>query len=80
VSVPLPSVPLPSVPLPTTVPPLPLPTVPPEIARLLALPRLPLLPRDPADLIRVLDPSTLTVVCLLDQKRVDCPGGLLGFG
>jgi hypothetical protein len=80
VSVPLPSVPLPSVPLPTTVPPLPLPTVPPEIARLLALPRLPLLPRDPADLIRVLDPTTLTVVCLLDEKRVDCPGGLLGLG
>jgi hypothetical protein len=79
-SLPLPSVPLPSVPLPTTVPALPLPTLPPEIARLLALPRLPLLPRDPAGLIRVLDPVTLTVVCLLDEQRVDCPGGLLGLG
>jgi membrane-bound lytic murein transglycosylase B len=78
-SVPLPKVPLPSVPLPT-VPPLPTPTLPPEIAKLLTLPHLPLLPRDPADLVRVLDPATLTVVCILDGQRVDCPGGLLGIG
>lgn len=79
VSLPLPSVSLPSLP-PPTVPPLPVPTVPPEIARLLALPHLPLLPGDPEGLIRVLDPATLTVVCLLDEQRVDCPGGLLGLG
>lgn len=78
-SVPLPSVPLPSVPLPTTVP-LPTPTLPAEIVRLLALPRLPLLKGDPAGLVRVLDPTTLAVVCLLDEQRVDCPGGLLGLG
>jgi hypothetical protein len=75
-SVPLPKLPVLSVPLPTSA--VPLPTVPAEIAKLLALPHLPLLPGDPADLVRVLDPATLKVVCILDDRLVACPGGLLG--
>ena len=58
------------------------PTLPAEIVRLLALPHLPLLPGDPKDLVRVLDPlkgTNGTLVCLLDDKVVTCPsGGLLG--
>jgi hypothetical protein len=68
--VPLPDVP--SVPLPAA-------TLPAEIVRLLALPHLPLLPGDPTGLVRVLDPLTAKVVCVLDEKVVTCPGGgLLG--
>ncbi|WP_323098060.1 lytic transglycosylase domain-containing protein [Intrasporangium sp. YIM S08009] len=85
ITVPVPKVP--GVPLPTpTVPvpvlpsvPVPVPTLPAEIVRLLALPHLPLLPGDPTGLVRVLDPLTTKVVCLLDKKVVTCPvGGLLG--
>ena len=79
--VPLPSVPgvpLPPVPLPP-VPPLPVPTLTAEIVRLLALPHLPLLPGDPKDLVRVLDPLKAKVVCVLVDKVVTCPtSGLLG--
>ena len=79
---PLPSVPelpLPSVTVPVPRAPLPSPTVPAEIVRLLALPHLPLLPGDPKDLVRVLDPATAKLVCVLDEKVVTCPtGGLLG--
>jgi hypothetical protein len=61
------------------VPAVPVPTLPAEIVRLLALPHLPLLPGDPTGLVRVLDPLTTKVVCVLDQKVVTCPsGGLLG--
>lgn len=57
----------------------PVPTLPAEIVRLLALPHLPLLSGDPEDLVRVLDPLTAKVVCVLDTKVVTCPtGGLLG--
>jgi membrane-bound lytic murein transglycosylase B len=81
--VPLPSVPrvpLPSVTLPLpSVTKVPVPTVPADILRLLALPHLPLLSGDPKDLVRVLDPLTAKVVCVLDSKVVTCPtGGLLG--
>ena len=84
ITVPLPSVPgvpLPSVTVPVPVPPAPIPspTVPEEIVRLLALPHLPLLPGDPKDLVRVLDPRTAKLVCVLDEKVVTCPtGGVLG--
>jgi hypothetical protein len=50
--------------------------VPPEVQRLLALPRLPLRPGDPAGLVRVLDPLTSRTVCLLDTQVVTCPGPL----
>ena len=66
------TVPVPSVPLPTS-------SLSQEIVRLLALPHLPLLPGDPKDLVRVLDPLTAKLVCVLDEKVVTCPtGGLLG--
>ena len=61
------------------VPPLPVPTLTAEIVRLLALPHLPLLPGDPKDLVRVLDPLKAKVVCVLVDKVVTCPtSGLLG--
>ena len=81
--IPLPSVPgVPlrslTVPLPSVTK-LPVPTLPAEIVRLLALPHLPLLSGDPKDLVRVLDPLTAKVVCVLDATVVTCPtGGLLG--
>jgi membrane-bound lytic murein transglycosylase B len=75
----VPGVPLPSVTVPVPPEPLPSPTLPAEIVRLLALPHLPLLPGDPRDLVRVLDPLTAELVCVLDEKVVTCPtGGLLG--
>ena len=82
-SVPLPSVPgvpLPSVTVPRpSVTKVPVPTLPPEIVRLLALPHLPLRSGDPEDLVRVLDPLTAKVVCVLGSTVVTCPtGGLLG--
>jgi membrane-bound lytic murein transglycosylase B len=82
IAVPLPSVPgapLPSVTVPVPSVPLPTSSLPDEIVRLLALPHLPLLPGDPEDLVRVLDPLSAEVVCVLDEKIVTCPtGGLLG--
>lgn len=81
-SSPAPVRPLPSQVVPTTVP---LPTMPaspsetplPEssldVEELLALPRLPALLGDPAGLVRVLDPSTDEVVCLLEEAVVTCP-------
>ena len=67
---------VPGVPLPTaTVPP---PTVPTQIARLLSLAHLPLLPGDPTGLVRVIDPVTGMLVCVLDERVVTCPSGALG--
>jgi membrane-bound lytic murein transglycosylase B len=76
----VPGVPLPSVTVPLpSVTKLPVPTLPAEIVRLLALPHMPLLGGDPEDLVRVLDPLTAKVVCVLGAKVVSCPaGGLLG--
>ncbi len=78
----VPRVPLPSVTVPKPTVKVSTPTLPAEIVRLLALPHLPLLPGDPKDLVRVLDPlkgTNGTLVCLLDDKVVTCPsGGLLG--
>ncbi|MHA3836943.1 lytic transglycosylase domain-containing protein [Terrabacter sp. AAH1] len=78
----VPGVPLPSVTVPKPTVKLPSATLPAEIVRLLALPHLPLLPGDPKDLVRVLDPlkgTNGTLVCVLDNKVVTCPsGGLLG--
>ena len=74
--------PVPTAPLPTTVR-TPLPTLPVEtplpstvsrsIDDLLALPHLPALLGDPAGLVRVLDPSSGEVVCILDDAIVTCP-------
>jgi hypothetical protein len=47
--------------------------VPAEVERLLALPHLPRVPGDPAGLVRVLDPLTTTVACVLDNRVVSCP-------
>ncbi|MGW5240805.1 hypothetical protein ACWEOW_17885 [Monashia sp. NPDC004114] len=78
-------IPVPSVPgLPLPTPTAPRPTVPEtpvlsaEVRRLLALPHLPLLPGDPSDLVRVLDPLKAAVVCVLDGKVVACPTRPLG--
>ena len=69
IGVPSPS--LPRVPLPTAT--VPSATVPTEITRLLSLPHLPLLPGDPEGLVRVIDPVSGTLVCVLDQNVVACP-------
>ncbi|GAA6524958.1 lytic transglycosylase domain-containing protein [Intrasporangium sp. DVR] len=78
-----PSLPVPTPPLPTTAGSLPVPTEPVETAlpkatslsieQLLALPHLPPLLGDPAGLVRVTDPSTSEVVCLLEEVIVSCP-------
>lgn len=68
----LPKVPLPTVPLPSPTAPAPTPTTL-TVAQLLALPHLPPLLGDPAGLVRVVSPLTGEVVCILDDKVVDCP-------
>jgi len=75
---PVPALPSVTAPLPSATR-LPTPTAPAAIARLLALPHLPPVAGDPSDLVRVLDPLTAKVACVLDEKVVTCPGGgLLG--
>ena len=74
-ALPSPKLPLPkppSIPLPSVTAPAPSPTTL-TVAQLLALPHLPALLGDPAGLVRVLSPLTGEVVCILDDKVVDCP-------
>lgn len=74
-----PRLPLPPLPLPTTIlPSLPLPSPSAlSIEQLLALVHLPNLIGDPAGLVRVINPLTGALTCILDNKIVTCPG-LLG--
>ncbi|WP_199921632.1 lytic transglycosylase domain-containing protein [Intrasporangium calvum] len=81
-STPAPRLPIPTAQLPTTVR-VPLPTLPVDtplpstaslsIGDLLALPHLPTLLGDPSGLVRVVDPSSGEVVCILDEAIVTCP-------
>ena len=77
IRVPVPFVPRPTLPAPSDlVPSAPRTssTLSAEVERLLALPHLSLLAGDPGGLVRVLDPLTASVVCVLDGKVVACPG------
>jgi len=76
-ALPAPRIPVPRLPLPTAKPALPTAPVPTpsplSVDALLALPHLPPLLGDPGGLVRVLDPGSGQVVCLLDRELVDCP-------
>lgn len=72
-----PQTPTPRLPLSTATPALPTvsasASTPLNVDALLALPHLPPLLGDPDGLVRVLDPGSGRVVCLLDRAIVDCP-------